>query len=141
MISAFFVSVTFLLLSLVSLSPTLAFPQYESLAGLSAREWNELIPRLNQVDPPSPPGPLKYNGTKLVHDRAHSFKAPQKGDIRGPCPGLNTLANHGVRLSRVSSLAVQGTRRVNTDVVTEDSVIRSIRVFASSNSFPPNVLT
>ncbi|KAJ2923960.1 heme-thiolate peroxidase, partial [Candolleomyces eurysporus] len=95
MISISFVSLTVLLLNLVSVSPTLASPQYGSLAGLSAREWNELIPRLNQVDPPNPPGPLEYNGTKLVHDRAHPFKAPREGDIRGPCPGLNTLANHG----------------------------------------------
>ncbi|RXW15742.1 heme-thiolate peroxidase [Candolleomyces aberdarensis] len=95
MISISFVTVTVLLLHLVSHSPTLAFPQYGSLAGLSAREWNELIPRLNQVDPPNPPEPLKYNGTKLVHDSAHPFEAPEPGDIRGPCPGLNTLANHG----------------------------------------------
>jgi len=25
----------------------------------------------------------------------HAFKAPGKGDQRGPCPGLNVLANHG----------------------------------------------
>lgn len=28
-------------------------------------------------------------------DKAHAFVAPNKNtDIRGPCPGLNTLANH-----------------------------------------------
>ncbi|KAJ7120741.1 Chloroperoxidase [Mycena crocata] len=27
--------------------------------------------------------------------RGHEFIAPKKGDVRGPCPGLNTLANHG----------------------------------------------
>ncbi|KAK7051532.1 hypothetical protein VNI00_004507 [Paramarasmius palmivorus] len=25
----------------------------------------------------------------------HTFQAPKEGDLRGPCPGLNTLANHG----------------------------------------------
>lgn len=25
----------------------------------------------------------------------HEWRAPQPGDIRGPCPGLNVLANHG----------------------------------------------
>jgi hypothetical protein len=25
----------------------------------------------------------------------HAFKAPQVNDRRGPCPGLNALANHG----------------------------------------------
>ncbi|KAF8067669.1 Chloroperoxidase [Lyophyllum atratum] len=28
-------------------------------------------------------------------DPAHPFIAPRRGDLRGPCPGLNTLANHG----------------------------------------------
>lgn len=27
-------------------------------------------------------------------DTAHAFEAPGSGDIRGPCPGLNTAANH-----------------------------------------------
>ncbi len=26
---------------------------------------------------------------------SHAFKAPGSGDLRGPCPGLNALANHG----------------------------------------------
>ncbi|EEB94625.1 hypothetical protein MPER_06529, partial [Moniliophthora perniciosa FA553] len=25
----------------------------------------------------------------------HQFRAPHTGDLRAPCPGLNTLANHG----------------------------------------------
>ncbi|KIY66833.1 Cloroperoxidase [Cylindrobasidium torrendii FP15055 ss-10] len=28
-------------------------------------------------------------------DDNHDFKAPGDGDVRSPCPGLNTLANHG----------------------------------------------
>jgi hypothetical protein len=54
------------------------------------------VARLPQVLPPNPPGPLEFNGTKLVNDRDHPWKPLQKGDIRGPCPGLNTLASHGV---------------------------------------------
>ncbi|KAJ6545739.1 Chloroperoxidase [Mycena capillaripes] len=27
--------------------------------------------------------------------KGHEFRAPGSGDVRGPCPGLNTLANHG----------------------------------------------
>lgn len=30
-------------------------------------------------------------------DTAHAFEAPGPNDIRGPCPGLNTAANHHVR--------------------------------------------
>ena len=29
-------------------------------------------------------------------DNAHAFEAPGPNDIRGPCPGLNTAANHHV---------------------------------------------
>ena len=29
-------------------------------------------------------------------DTAHAFEAPGPNDIRGPCPGLNTAANHHV---------------------------------------------
>ncbi|KAK1236404.1 hypothetical protein PQX77_000344 [Marasmius sp. AFHP31] len=31
----------------------------------------------------------------LVDWRQHHFKAPNATDARGPCPGMNTLANHG----------------------------------------------
>ena len=31
-----------------------------------------------------------------VGDTAHAFEAPGPDDIRGPCPGLNTAANHHV---------------------------------------------
>ncbi|KZS95533.1 Cloroperoxidase [Sistotremastrum niveocremeum HHB9708] len=34
-------------------------------------------------------------GLKLVPDADHPFVAPGPGDMRGPCPALNTLANHG----------------------------------------------
>jgi hypothetical protein len=46
--------------------------------------------------PEPPPGPLIFNGTKLVHDEDHPWMPPGEDDIRGPCPGLNTLASHGV---------------------------------------------
>jgi hypothetical protein len=48
--------------------------------------------------PPPPPGPLAFSGTQLVNDAAHPYQAPGPGDIRGPCPALNTLASHGVRI-------------------------------------------
>ena len=48
------------------------------------------------VMPPNPPPPPTFLGAKLVNDRAHPFRAPKPSDLRGPCPGLNTLANHGV---------------------------------------------
>jgi hypothetical protein len=48
------------------------------------------------VDPPPPPGPLSFDGLKLVNDPDHPWRPLRNGDVRGPCPGLNTLASHGV---------------------------------------------
>lgn len=83
--------------AIAHLSTTVAFPAYQSLAGLSERELNRIIARLPQVTPGAPPPPLEFNGTKLVNDADHPWQPEQPGDIRGPCPGLNTLAAHGVR--------------------------------------------
>ena len=80
---------------LILAANTLAFPQYETLV---QRTPEDIIPRGNVAWPPPPPGPLKDTSTKLVNDRAHPFKPARPGiDMRGPCPGLNTLASHGVR--------------------------------------------
>ncbi|KAJ3519595.1 heme-thiolate peroxidase [Coprinellus aureogranulatus] len=77
------------------ISSVSAFPAYASLAGLSARQLAEVVPGLPDVLPGTPPGPLEFSGTKLIYDEAHPFVAPGNEDMRGPCPGLNTLANHG----------------------------------------------
>lgn len=37
----------------------------------------------------------KVNGLKRFPEADHPFKEPGPTDQRGPCPGLNTLANHG----------------------------------------------
>ncbi|KAJ6559787.1 Chloroperoxidase [Mycena capillaripes] len=34
-------------------------------------------------------------GTKRIPDADHPFIAPGPNDMRGPCPAMNTLANHG----------------------------------------------
>ncbi|KIJ33933.1 hypothetical protein M422DRAFT_182714, partial [Sphaerobolus stellatus SS14] len=73
----------------------IAFPQYQPLAGLSERELEDILPRLNVVTPPPPPGPPSDTSVKLVNDAAHPFMPLRYGDMRGPCPGLNTLASHG----------------------------------------------
>ncbi|KAG6832013.1 hypothetical protein H0H92_006049 [Tricholoma furcatifolium] len=36
-----------------------------------------------------------YTGILQIPDPAHPYIAPGANDLRGPCPGLNTLANHG----------------------------------------------
>ncbi|KIJ42630.1 hypothetical protein M422DRAFT_254074 [Sphaerobolus stellatus SS14] len=74
---------------------TVAFPQYQSLGGLSQRELVHILPRFTPVTPPAPPGPPSDTSVKLVNDEAHPSIPPRNGDMRGPCPGLNTLASHG----------------------------------------------
>ncbi|KAJ7466401.1 Chloroperoxidase [Mycena latifolia] len=41
------------------------------------------------------PTPPTDTGLKQIPDAAHPFIAPGPNDQRGPCPGMNTLANHG----------------------------------------------
>lgn len=89
-----FVQIYFFLLA--TLGAATAFPNYGSLAGLTQRELADIIPTLTARTLPSPPGPLTDTRTKLVNVPAHPWIAPGEDDIRGPCPGLNTLANHGV---------------------------------------------
>ncbi|KIJ31387.1 hypothetical protein M422DRAFT_36236 [Sphaerobolus stellatus SS14] len=89
------VQFTVILSLLLATGKALAFPQYGSLAGLSERELEDILPRLHAVKPPPPPGPLNDTSTKLVNNPAHPFLPQRNGDMRGPCPGLNTLASHG----------------------------------------------
>ncbi|KAF5327642.1 hypothetical protein D9619_004132 [Psilocybe cf. subviscida] len=88
-----FVKLYFFLLAM--LGAAAAFPSYGSLAGLTQRELDEIIPTLTARTLQPPPGQNKDTSVKLVNDAAHPWIAPGKNDIRGPCPGLNTLANHG----------------------------------------------
>lgn len=88
---------------LVGLEATLAFPAYGSLAGLSQRQLAEILPTLVPRALESPPGPLNDTSAKLGPDPAHPWIAAGPNDIRGPCPGLNTLASHGVSFSRTGA--------------------------------------
>ncbi|KDR72108.1 hypothetical protein GALMADRAFT_1344340 [Galerina marginata CBS 339.88] len=72
-----------------------AFPAYGSLAGLSREQLDRIIPTLEVRQITAPSGPLQDTSAKLVNDDAHPWKPLAPADIRGPCPGLNTLASHG----------------------------------------------
>jgi len=71
---------------------------WESLAGRSQDEIEAFISahKFKIVgSQPNPPLPADVSA-KLVNDAAHPYKAPGPRDTRGPCPAMNTLANHGV---------------------------------------------
>jgi len=80
------------------LNQVLAFCPYASLSGLSNEQLVEIIPTLPIRPPAPPPGPPADTSARLVADDKHPFIHPGPDDIRGPCPGLNTLANHGVSI-------------------------------------------
>jgi hypothetical protein len=87
----------FLEVTLLALATSAAaFPSHRSLAGLSNEDIDRIIPTLSIRDAEPAPGPLNDTSSKLVNDAAHPWKPLRDGDIRGPCPGLNTLASHGV---------------------------------------------
>jgi len=76
--------------------PVSSFPAHRSLAGLSPEQLDMILPKFSVAPPENPPGPLNDTSAKLVNDAAHPWRSPAPNDMRGPCPGLNTLASHGV---------------------------------------------
>ncbi|KAF8437187.1 Chloroperoxidase [Boletus edulis BED1] len=84
------------LISYVLAIPRLAdFPEYCPLSGLSSEDIQVVMQTSTWLGPQPLPPPIKDTSAKLVDDAAHPFKPLRPGDIRGPCPGLNTLASHG----------------------------------------------
>lgn len=92
-----------LVLSLV-IPFTLAHPgHYKSLFRLGKNIVDDFMVRKHIANIPNPPGPLKDDSMKMVNDPIHPYIPPGPTDVRGPCPGLNTLANHNVRTFMRSS--------------------------------------
>jgi hypothetical protein len=91
---------TFVLLTtLLSISYTsFAFPNYANRLKRQEAEGSSSSMDEASVaaNPPPAPGPPTFTGTKLVHNLFHPWRPPREGDERGPCPGMNTLASHGV---------------------------------------------
>ena len=77
-------------------SVVLALPEYHSLAGLTRDEIDLFMRDATVRGAQPPPKQITDTSAKLVNDKAHPYIAPGPNDMRGPCPGLNSLANHGV---------------------------------------------
>ncbi|KIJ41814.1 hypothetical protein M422DRAFT_255131 [Sphaerobolus stellatus SS14] len=91
---------TLLAFSLIAIQ-AIAFPQYQPLVGLSERELDNILPRLNAMTPPPPPGPLSDTSVKLVNDKAHPYGLPGKvksTSVVTPLTNLNThyLPHNGI---------------------------------------------
>ncbi|KAL9935788.1 hypothetical protein V8E36_005365 [Tilletia maclaganii] len=110
---------TALLLSSAALL-TNAFPQlaegweHRSFAGLSPEDVEQITARQAVVGALPAPSPQSDTSSKLVFDSAHPCRKPRSSDIRGPCPGLNTLANHGY-LNR-------------TGIVTPQDIVKAVQI-------------
>lgn len=83
-------------LALVTAPLAGAFPSHRSLGGLSSEQLDRIFPTLKVAPPEGPPPPQDDTSTRLVDDADHPFMPAGPNDMRGPCPGLNTLASHGV---------------------------------------------
>lgn len=86
----------FAVVALACASVVFSFPSHGSLAGISGEDLQHVISTLQAGVAEPPPGPLNDTSAKLVNDKQHPWEPLRPGDIRGPCPGLNTLASHGV---------------------------------------------
>ncbi|KAF7773206.1 hypothetical protein Agabi119p4_5373 [Agaricus bisporus var. burnettii] len=85
----------FAVLALVAAPLAGAFPSHRSLGGLSSEQLDRIFPTLKVAPPEGPPPPQDDTSTRLVDDADHPFMPAGPNDMRGPCPGLNTLASHG----------------------------------------------
>ena len=111
-----------LLLTIMLVPNTMAFPWVASVPGIrSVNEVEAQIAKRQTTCPFNPnhvpaapitsqfPYAGAINGLPATRpgnfqvpatgDHAHGFVPPGANDIRGPCPGLNTAANHNVCLS------------------------------------------
>jgi len=75
---------------------------------------------------------------KQIPDADHPYKAPGPKDQRGPCPGLNTLANHGyIPRNGIASLEqiINGTRDGYNMDYGLASALTSFGMLARGNAF------
>ncbi|PWN51383.1 hypothetical protein IE53DRAFT_52592 [Violaceomyces palustris] len=62
------------------------------------------------------PANFKFNADEQlvdIYSEAHRFQPPGPNDIRGPCPGLNLLANHGYLNRNGVTTLTQGIDAIN----------------------------
>ena len=116
-----------------------AFPSYQSLAGLSRDEVDLFIREHGKGLGAQPPPPVQMdNSSKLVNDPKHPYIAPGPNDLRGPCPGLNTLANHGVSFNASFNGVPLTYRRLQyldrSGIVTPQDIVIAVQKGQNSNT-------
>ncbi|KAF7296004.1 Zn(2)-C6 fungal-type domain-containing protein [Mycena kentingensis (nom. inval.)] len=82
------------LFSLLNASVSVAWPGQNAYEARAPANPGQVLDGQTGTRIALPPRPTE-TGTKQIPDAAHPFQAPGPKDQRGPCPGMNTLANHG----------------------------------------------
>ncbi|KAH8825940.1 Chloroperoxidase [Flagelloscypha sp. PMI_526] len=87
------------------------------------------------IEPPPKPD---YTGIKELPDKQHPFKAPGPDDLRGPCPALNVLANHGYLprggIATFEELVTAAMESFNFDYATS-STLSAFGMLSRGNAF------
>lgn len=95
---------TFVALAIAGLAAAPSALAFPALARMSADEVNAYAKRFMDQDDKMQQekrlagnllGPIPTIGRKNIPDADHPFKAPSATAQRGPCPGLNIMANYG----------------------------------------------
>lgn len=85
------------LLSFASLAS--AFPAFQKLSPEQLNHARQMMEARQVLPNPIVPilgGNMTVTvGKKVIPDAAHPFQAPSATAQRGPCPGLNLMANYG----------------------------------------------
>ncbi|KAF7563561.1 heme-thiolate peroxidase [Stylonectria norvegica] len=102
-----------LILLLAAVGPSLGMCPYKrsedgSSPDIPDHKLAEIFARINENLPEAPEAPeapahledkrasgFDEESQRIDVSGKHAWKAPGPGDIRGPCPGLNALSNHG----------------------------------------------
>jgi hypothetical protein len=82
----------------VAVASLLAHPfayAFPALARMSGEELDAMAKRFMQDQPQARQLQIPTVGRKQIPDADHPFIAPSATAQRGPCPGLNIMANHG----------------------------------------------
>jgi len=78
--------------------PCFSFPaNLRDISEESLAEYTALAARISsQLEAKRDPSKRAFSDAQRISTTGeHAYKAPGANDLRGPCPGLNTLANHG----------------------------------------------
>jgi hypothetical protein len=76
------------------------------------------------------------DGETKVPDAAHPFQSPEPSDQRGPCPGLNAMANHGCECSLLQVTLFVAHHQTSLEAVSS-LLVKSFRALPRHSTWEP----